>query len=59
MTSEDHSEFETRRAAFEAQWAITWERELANKPDPDELRAHPQYKPTLEAWLASDVNTPV
>ena len=59
MSSEDRPEFESRRAAFEAQWVITWEREFGKKPDIEELRAHPQYTPTLEAWLASDGNTPV
>ena len=59
MSSEDSPEFESRRAAFEAQWAITWEREFGKKPDSEDLRAHPQYKPTLEAWLASNQNTPV
>jgi hypothetical protein len=49
---QDHPEFESRRAELEEKWAITWEVEFKKKPSPEELRAHPQYEATLQAWLA-------
>lgn len=53
MPIQDHPDFETRRAELEEKWAVTWEQEFKKKPSPEELRAHPQYGATLQAWLAT------
>ncbi len=49
--SSDHSEAERLTQEFEQLWAKTWETDKGKAPDPQELRSHPLYQITLNAWL--------
>lgn len=54
----DQTEVERLTEEFEQLWAKTWETEKGKPPAPEELRAHPQYRITLEAWLAGHGHRP-
>lgn len=49
--SSEHPEVERLRAEFEELWAKTWTTEKGQAPTTEELRSHPQYQITFNAWL--------